>query len=136
MIRRCYHRFRVSRRAPIPTGRDQWLSLTPEPERELPGAVAALRAGGAPSPDAVARERREIEQMVVRARRRAWLDYLKDVVSLIESTSASTDPYVVEAREVAVVVVANHHGLLLGIPGRAAEETADVRSRLEDVLVQ
>ena len=28
--------------------RGDWLSLTPEPERELPAAVAALRDGGEP----------------------------------------------------------------------------------------
>jgi hypothetical protein len=119
----------------ITSGRDEWLSLTPEPERELPGAVATLRAGGSPAPDAVACERRRIERLVVRARQRAWLSYLTEVVTLIETTAASTDPAVADARAVAIQVVANHHGLLLGLRGRAAERTADVRSRLEDVLV-
>ena len=126
----------MSRRAPIPSGRDAWLSLTPEPERELPVAVATLRADGAPAPDAVARERHRIERLVVRGRQRPWLDYLAEVVTLIENTAAGDDHRVVEARAIAIEVVANHPGLLLGLPGRAAERTADVRSRLEDVLVQ
>lgn len=86
-------------------------------------------------PDAVARERQRIERLVVRGRQRPWLEYLTEVVTLIENTAASEDPRVVEARAIAIEVVANHHGLLLGLPGRAAEKTADVRSRLEDVLV-
>jgi hypothetical protein len=87
-------------------------------------------------PDAVARERQRIERLVVRGRRRPWFEYLTEVVTLIENTAASDDPRAVEARAIAIEVVANHHGLLLGLPGRAAEKTADVRSRLEDVLVQ
>ncbi len=99
-------------------------------------AVATLRAGGTPSPEAVAQEHDRIERMVVRARHRAWLSYLAEVVGLIESTATSTDPFVADARAIALQVVANHHGLLLGLPGRAAEQTADVRSRLEDALVE
>jgi hypothetical protein len=98
--------------------------------------VATLRANGTPDPGAVDRERERIERMVVRGRQRPWLDYLTDVVTLIESSAATEDPSVLEARAIAIQVVANHHGLLLGLSGRAADRTADVRSRLEDVLVQ
>src|SRR5256885_946596 len=34
-----------------------WLSVTPEPERELPAALATLRCGGVPSAAAVGEER-------------------------------------------------------------------------------
>jgi len=111
------------------SGGDAWLSLTPEPERELPAAVATLRTGG-PGAEAVDRERARVERLVVRARRRNWLAYLGDVVELIERASGSRNRLVQRARAVALEVVHNHHGLLLGLPGSAAEQTADDRSRL------
>jgi hypothetical protein len=111
-------------------GRDAWLSLTPEPERELPASVAPLRAGRAVSAEAVERERERIERLVVRARASAWLTYLREVVELIEDASDSGDPGVERARAVALEVVRNHHRLLVGVPGPAAELTADDRSRL------
>ena len=43
--------------------RHAWLSITPEPERELPAAVAALRAGGTPSGAAVEAERARAERL-------------------------------------------------------------------------
>jgi len=113
------------------SGRDAWLSLTPEPERELPAAVATLRAGGPPAGEAAERERTRLERLVVRARRGAWLAYMREVVALIERTDVSSDPDVECARAVALEVVRNHHGLLLGVPGRAAEQTAEERSRLD-----
>jgi FAD/FMN-containing dehydrogenase len=111
-------------------GRDAWLSLTPEPERELPASVAALRACRPASPEAVERERERIERLVVRGRRSAWLTYLREVVELIEGASDSGEPGVARARSVALEVVRNHHRLLIGVPGPAADETADDRSRL------
>jgi hypothetical protein len=112
-------------------GRDAWLSLTPEPERELPVSVATLRAGDRASADAVELERVRIERLVVRARRGAWLAYMGEVVELIERAGPSPDPDVRRARAVALEVVRNHHGLLLGLPGRAAEQTAPERSKLD-----
>ena len=61
-----------------------WLSVTPEPERLLPGAVATLEAGGRPDPDAVERERARVERVVLRARLRAWLAYLSRALELAE----------------------------------------------------
>ena len=112
-------------------GRHAWLSLTPEPERELPVSVATLRAGDRASADAVELERARIERLVVRARRGGWLAYLGEVVELIERAGPSPDPDVRRARAVALEVVRNHHGLLLGLPGRAAEQTAPERSKLD-----
>ena len=52
---------------------ESWLSLTPEPERLLPPARAAIRAGRRPAPDTlVAQERALAERLVLRARRDAW----------------------------------------------------------------
>ncbi|HYX78737.1 MAG TPA: hypothetical protein VE727_05180 [Solirubrobacterales bacterium] len=113
------------------SGRDAWLSLTPEPEQALPDAVATLRIGGRAAAEAAVRgERARVERLVVRARRRTWLAYLREVVDLIEGAGGSVDQEVRRARAVALEVVQNHHGLLLGVPGRAAEETAGDRSKL------
>lgn len=120
-----------SRRVSGTSGREAWLSLTPEPERELPASVATLRAGGPPTAEAVERERVRVERLVVRARSRAWLEYLREVVELIERGGESDDPQVKRSRAVALEVVRNHHGLLLGLPGPAAERTEGERSRLE-----
>jgi hypothetical protein len=111
--------------------RDAWLSLTPEPERELPAAVATLRSRGPAARETVEGERARVERLIVRARRSAWLTYLGEVVSLIEHVGASRDPEVIRARALALQVVRNHHRLLVGVPGRVAEDTADERSRLD-----
>jgi hypothetical protein len=108
-----------------------WLSLTPEPERELPASVAVLRAAGPATAEAVESERARVERLVVRARSRAWLEYMREVVDLIDNSADNEDPEVERARAVALEVVRNHHGLLLGLPGRAADSTADERERLD-----
>jgi hypothetical protein len=110
--------------------RASWLSVTPEPERELPEAVATLTAGGPPPPAAVAAERRRIERLVLRGSQRRWLAYLHGVVGLIERGEAFGDPEVGAARARAAAVIANHHNLLLALPGPAAQLTADDRARL------
>ena len=107
-----------------------WLSITPEPERLLPGAVATLEAGGPPPPGAVERERARVERAVLRARLRAWLAYLSRALELAEGRAQASDPHVVSARELARTVISNHHNLLLGLPGSAARRTAAERARL------
>jgi hypothetical protein len=107
-----------------------WLSVTPEPERELPAALATLRHGSTPTPDSIDRERARIERIVLHGGERAWLAHLSDAVGLIDASAGTTDPAVVRARELARQVIANHHNLLLGLPGRAAERTAEERKRL------
>jgi hypothetical protein len=111
--------------------RASWLSVTPEPERELPESVATLAAGHRANPDEVAREQARIERLVLRGTQRRWLAYLHDVVGLIDAASASSDPDVVLASERARVVIANHHNLLLALPGRGAAITAADRVVLE-----
>jgi hypothetical protein len=108
-----------------------WLSVTPEPERELPAVVATLSPGGPPAPAAIARERARIETLVLRGRQRRWLQYLHEVVELIDRTSGSSDPEVVCARARAAAVISNHHNLLLALPGTGAALTAGDRARLD-----
>src|SRR5580698_7047087 len=71
--------------------RVSWLSITPEPERELPETVATLSYGGVPPADAVARERERVERLVLHGSTRQWLAYLHEVVELIERSEASPD---------------------------------------------
>lgn len=109
--------------------RASWLSVTPEPERELPEAVAVLRHGRRPPPEAVTAERERIERLVLHGRQREWLSYLHEVVELLERP-VNGDEQLARARTRATIVLANHHNLLLGLPGRAAERTASDRVRL------
>jgi hypothetical protein len=93
--------------------RHAWLSITPEPERELPAAIATLRAGGEPSVSAVESERRLVERLVTRGTRRAWTAYLLDAGAL--ARGAPTE--LADARELVLEVIDNHDKLKLGLPG-------------------
>jgi hypothetical protein len=112
--------------------RASWLSVTPEPERELPQAVATLSLSGPPPAHAVASERARIERLVLQGTERQWLAYLHAIVDLIDATAHIDDSDVVAARERARAVIANHHNLLLGLPGPAAQRAAADRARLAD----
>jgi hypothetical protein len=92
--------------------RHAWLSITPEPELELPEAIARLRAGGAPSAAQVELERARAERLVTRGSRRAWRRYLAEALSLARS---SEDPAVADARAVVEDVVHNHNQLELAL---------------------
>jgi hypothetical protein len=113
--------------------RATWLSVTPEPERELPEAVATLAAGRRPSDRAVTEERVRIERLVLHGTQRRWLQYLHGVVDLIERRFGSDDPDVQRARSRAVAVIANHHNLLLALPGAGARLSAGDRARLQEL---
>jgi hypothetical protein len=110
--------------------RTSWLSVTPEPERELPAAVATITLGRRPPAEAVGRERARIERLVLQGSQRRWLAYLHRVVELIEACAAASDPDVVHARRRAAAVIANHHNLLLALPGPGARLTAEDRLAL------
>jgi hypothetical protein len=116
--------------------RSTWLSITPEPERELPRAVATLAHGGDPSPAAVAAETARIEQLVLHGTEREWLRYLHGVVELIDSRAADADAEVERARAHATAVISNHHNLLLGLPGRGARMSAADRVKLAQQTFQ
>lgn len=119
--------------APASGARAAWLSVTPEPERELPAAVATLSGGGVPSREAVAAERARVERLILRGRQRPWLAYLHRVLELIESRAGAQEPDVHAARARAAAVLANHHNLLLGLPGAGARRTASDRVRLAQI---
>jgi hypothetical protein len=111
-----------------------WLSVTPEPERELPAAVATLRCGGAAADDEIAAEAARIERLILHGSQSSWHGYLHGVVELIEHRAGDPAPEVAQAREVAIAVIANHHNLLLALPGRAARRTETDRRRLAELL--
>jgi hypothetical protein len=118
--------------------RASWLSITPEPERELPAAVATLTAGRRADRAAVAAEQARIERLILRGRQRSWLAYLHEVVDLIASGDGSDDPDVAAARARATNVIANHHNLLLGLtrpthPGVRLTATDSSRLRALDL---
>jgi hypothetical protein len=110
-----------------------WLSLTPEPERELPAAVATLAHGGPPPRMSISAEELKVERLVLRGSERRWFAYLRDVRELIQRTGASDDPEVQRARRRAAAVLSNHHNLLLGLPGDAARRTARERVILAEL---
>ena len=95
-----------------------WLSLTPEPERVLPDAVATLRAGGRPTPEQVAAERERAERLVRRANRRDWRRWISEARGLARRSRDGGDPRVAEAAELAAAVIENHDALALGITPR------------------
>jgi hypothetical protein len=89
-----------------------WLSITPEPESELPRAIATLRSGGPPPAALVERETARAEALVLRGSRRAWRRYLAEALALAD---ASTDPAVQDARAVVEDVIHNHENLELAL---------------------
>jgi hypothetical protein len=84
--------------------RHAWLSITPEPERELPEAVAKLRGNGS-----IEAERARVERLVVHGSRRAWSAYLSEVEALARDAPPS------EARAIVLEVIGNHDNLKLGL---------------------
>ena len=97
--------------------RDSWLSITPEPEGELPEALATLRAGGTPAPAEVKAERERAERLITRARRRAYQRWLAEARGLATGDRPS-DPATERAARVAKDVLDNHDALELGITSR------------------
>ena len=108
----------------------EWLSLTPEPERELPTAIAALRAGGPPAAPDVARERERAEALVLHGSEAGYVQWLAEAAWLAAQPAAGRDPALAEAAEVVRDVVSNQAGLLLGLRDRRAR-----RARAGDALL-
>jgi hypothetical protein len=97
----------------MPLRDDSWLSLTPEPERLLPEARAALRSGALPPPESLVRaERAAAERLVLRGRRAHWEAWLRETSALAERRPTAATAALVRD------VVANHDALALGLPGR------------------
>ncbi len=97
--------------------RHEWLSITPEPEGELPAAIATLRAGGEPDPARVRAEREHAERLIIRARRRAYELWLADARRLA-AQAGSGDERVQQAARVTNAVLDNHDALALGLTAR------------------
>ncbi|MFB7252679.1 hypothetical protein [Streptomyces nojiriensis] len=114
-----------------------WLGLTPEPERELPTAVAALRASsrgasaGPPPDDLAAEERRRVERLILRGGRHSWLRYLAEVTDLVTGVAAGSRAGDRAAALLAGEVVLEHHRMLIGLPGPGYGRTAQDRTALE-----
>ena len=111
----------------------RWLGLTAEPERDLPSALAALRAGGPPAAASVLVERRNAERVVLRGNERSWLRYLHGAAELVPDRPPA-DPQLRAAAVVVAEVVLNHHRLLAGLPGPAYDSAAAERHRMHDFL--
>ncbi|MEV7616633.1 hypothetical protein [Streptomyces sp. NPDC089799] len=108
--------------------RHDWLGLTPEPERELPVAVAALRAAPAEA------ERQRVERLVLRGSRHGWLRYLAEVTDLVTAVATGSRPGDPAAALLAGEVVLDHHRMLIGLPGAGYDRTAGDRTALEKAV--
>ncbi|OEU86769.1 hypothetical protein DB35_24340 [Streptomyces abyssalis] len=107
-----------------------WLGLTPEPERELPSNVAALRS----PPTASAVEYRRVQRLILHGSERSWLRYLAEVTELVTGVATGTRPGDRRAALLAAEVVLDHHRMLIGLPGSAYARTARQRDALESAL--
>jgi hypothetical protein len=85
-------------------GRHAWLSITPEPERELPEAMVELRGKGS-----IEAEQARVERLVTHGSRRAWNAYLSEAAALARDAPPS------EARDIVLDVIDNHDNLKLGL---------------------
>ncbi|MFD8635852.1 hypothetical protein [Streptomyces sp. NPDC059533] len=113
-----------------------WLGLTPEPERELPAAVAALRASALTERDELtAAERRRVERLVLHGSRHGWLRYLAEVTELVTSAAAGAVQADRAAALHAAEVVLDHHRMLIGLPGPGYDRTAQDRTALERAVL-
>ncbi|MGX1885005.1 hypothetical protein [Streptomyces sp. NPDC055287] len=107
-----------------------WLGLTPEPERELPANVAALRS----PPAATGAELRRVQKLILHGTERSWLQYLAEVTDLVTGVADGTRPGDRRAARLAAEVVLDHHRMLIGLPGTAYARTARQRQALESAL--
>ncbi|MET7801486.1 hypothetical protein [Streptomyces decoyicus] len=115
-----------------------WLGLTPEPERELPATVAALRIAARQPADAPVEaaeaERRRVERLILHGTQRGWLRYLAEVTGLVTAVAGSDRPGDRRAALRAAEVVLDHHRMLIGLPGPGYDRTAADRRALESAV--
>jgi hypothetical protein len=109
-----------------------WLALTPEPERELPEAMAVLRRAAGRDDAEVSREVARAEALVLRGSEPSYLAWLREAAELAAAGAQSDDPAVAHAADVVRDVVRNQAGLLLGLPGGGRRREA-ARRALEAV---
>ena len=107
-----------------------WLALTPEPERELPEAVALLRGGSATG------ENRRVQRLILHGTARTWRRYLHEVCELIR---ALPEPASGDQRRSALIageVLLEHHRMLIGLPGPGYRETEADRGFLTETVAR
>jgi hypothetical protein len=114
--------------------RHVWLGLTPEPERELPAAVAALRTRTAVElpEEIVAAEDRRIEALILHGTQRSWLRYLREVTGLVRA-AVERDESLGDALRAAETVL-EHHRMLIGLPGSGYDAVAAERDELTRIV--
>jgi hypothetical protein len=96
-----------------------WLSLTPEPERDLPGAVASLRLGAPAPAELREEERRRLEGLIVGSRRRAFERWLAEARALALPHAASEPGSELRAAaRLTLDVIDNHDALRRGLEPR------------------
>lgn len=98
--------------------RRAWLSLTPEPERELPSLIAILRCEGEPSKAEIAAEIARAERLVQHGNPRAWARWLTEARGLARRGDRAADPLVATAAKRTMAVIDNHDALALGLARR------------------
>lgn len=124
-----------------------WLALTPEPERELPEAVALLRrATGTRSAEPPgASETRKVQQLVLRGTDRAWRRYLHEISELAHlvadqvaetGTVDQADQALASAALLVGEVILEHHRMLIGLPGAGYRETEQDRKALAGTVAR
>jgi len=107
-----------------------WLALTPEPERELPAAVACLRAGS------IAREQRRVQRLILHGSARSWRRYLHEVCDLIRALPPRPAPARRCSALLAGEVLLEHHRMLIGLPGPGYQETEADRGFLTGAVAR
>jgi hypothetical protein len=101
-----------------------WLSLTPEPERNLPELLALLDAGSASG------EADRMSRIVLRGTSRRWLRHLDRAAAIALGVADGTRDGDPEPALAVVDVVLEHDRMLIGLPGRAYHRTEERRGRL------
>jgi hypothetical protein len=101
-----------------------WLSLTPEPERNLPELLARL---GGRSPRL---EADRMSRIVLRGTPRRWLRHLDRAAAFALEVADGTRDGDPELALVVVEVVLDHDRMLIGLPGRAYHRTSERRRAL------
>lgn len=102
-----------------------WLSLTPEPERNLPELLALLGQSRHV-------EEHRMSRIVLRGTSRRWLRYLSRATSIALEVADGTRDGDPELALAVVEVVLEHDRMLIGLPGRAYHRTEDRRRRLRE----
>jgi hypothetical protein len=110
---------------------DRWLFLTPEPEVELPAAVAALAAALSEPARGEREETALVEAIVLHGEYAEWLAYLRDRRVLLERYLERFGPDALAGH--VVDVLNNHHQLALTVPDRAGLADAE-RGRVAELM--